>query len=131
MLSTGLLDTTPAHSLHSYTKVMTARVSCASCENKEMSGIFKCEGCSQTFCLKHTNEHRSLLDDQLNEIIQEHESVFYIFNENKQQPSIVAEYINQWERDSISKIQQTAQDLRTQLLQEADLQKRKTDTFSA
>jgi hypothetical protein len=93
------------------------------CENKDIRGIFKCEGCSQTFCLKHTNQHQHFLNYQLDEIIREHENMFKTFNENKQQSSFLFDQIDQWEKDSVLKIQQTAQDARIQIQRLAELQK--------
>jgi hypothetical protein len=47
---------------------------CATCENKSV-GIFKCDGCSKTFCRKHSNEHRDSLIHQLDEIVLEHDTL--------------------------------------------------------
>ena len=109
---------------------MSSRKSCVACDNKAINGIFKCEGCSQIFCLKHTNEHRDILDYQLNEIIVEHDKIFNLFNENNQQSSLLFNQINQWEKDSIVKIKQTAQDARIQIQQLSELQKRKRHIFT-
>jgi hypothetical protein len=109
---------------------MSSKKSCASCENKDINGIFKCEGCSQIFCLKHTNEHRYFLNYQLDEIILEYENNFNTFNENEQQSSLLFDQINQWEKDSIIKIQQTAQDVRIQIQRLAELQKGEINIFT-
>ncbi|CAF2724335.1 unnamed protein product [Rotaria sp. Silwood2] len=101
---------------------MPSTMSCVVCENKSINGVFKCEGCSLTFCLKHTNEHRQYLSHKLNEIIHEHENIYHIFSENKQS-SLLFDQINQWEKDSIIKIQKTAQNARIQIEQFAKLQK--------
>ena len=104
---------------------MSLKTSCAVCENKDISGIFKCEGCSQTFCLKHTNEHRQYLRHQLDEIIFEHDSIFNAFDESQQESSLLFGQIDQWEKDSIIKIQQAAHDARIELQQMDALQKGK------
>lgn len=108
---------------------MSSRTSCVTCENKDISGIFRCEGCSQTFCLKHTNEHRNFLGYELNKILLEHEKLFNILNENKQQSSLLLDQINQWEKNSIIKIKQTAQDARIQIQQLNQSQKSKINIF--
>ncbi|CAF1083760.1 unnamed protein product [Adineta steineri] len=92
---------------------MSSKRPCVACENKDANnGIFKCEGCLQIFCLKHTNEHRYFLDYQLDDIILEHKT---LFNENQQQSSLLFDQINQWEKDSILKIKQTAQKTRKEI----------------
>ena len=45
------------------------------------------------------------------------------FNENKQQSSFLFDQIDQWEKYSVLKIQQTAQDARIQIQRLAELQK--------
>ena len=104
---------------------MSSKTSCTACENKDIRGIFKCEGCSQIFCLKHTNEHRQILNLHLDEILLEHENLLNTLNDNnKQQPSsILFDQIDQWENDAVKKIQQTAEDLRLQIQRFADEEK--------
>jgi hypothetical protein len=108
---------------------MSSKTPCVACDSRDISGIFKCEGCLQTFCLKHTNEHRCLLNYELDDIILEHENIFNTFNENKQESFLLFDQINQWEKDSIIKIQQTAQDVRIQIQQFAELQKGEINMF--
>jgi len=108
---------------------MSSKTACVACDSKDISGIFKCEGCSQSFCLKHTNEHRCLLNSELDDIILEHENIFNTFNENKQESFLLFDQINQWEKDSIIKIQKTAQDVRIQIQQFAELQKGEINMF--
>ncbi|UJR14240.1 hypothetical protein I4U23_001230 [Adineta vaga] len=110
---------------------MSSRAPCISCENIDSNGIFKCEGCSQTFCLKHTNEHRFCLDYQLERMIDEHETIFHLFNNTKQQSSLLFDQINQWEIDSITKIKQISNDTREKIQQLAQIQKQHTkDKFN-
>ncbi|CAF3243149.1 unnamed protein product [Rotaria sp. Silwood2] len=87
---------------------------CSTCGNKGV-GIFKCEGCLQTFCRKHSNEHRDLLIHQLDEIIFEHDTLQQTIIELKDKRNDhyrLIEQVNEWERDSIMKIQRTATDIR-------------------
>ncbi|CAF2047719.1 unnamed protein product [Rotaria magnacalcarata] len=104
---------------------MSAITFCTLCENKGVSGIFRCEGCSQTFCLQHTNEHRQYLTHQLKEIMLENEAIFKCFTDNKQS-SLLFDQINQWEKDSIVKVQQPAQYARLQIQQFSQVQKEQT-----
>jgi len=87
------------------------------CGNKGI-GIFRCEGCLQVFCRKHLNEHRDLLSHQLDEIVLEHDSLQQSIVENKdtqnnQHP--VLRQIDKWEKNSIQKIQQLAEEARQQV----------------
>jgi ribosomal protein L17 len=92
----------------------SSKLLCGTCGNKSV-GVFKCEGCSQTFCRKHSNEHRDSLSHQLDEIILEHDTLQQTIvvqkeKENDHHPLI--KQINQWEKDSIVKIRQTAKETR-------------------
>jgi hypothetical protein len=90
----------------------SSKALCATCGNKSI-GVFKCEGCSQTFCRKHSNEHRDFLIHQLDEIVLEHDTLQQTITEYKEEASDshrLIDQINEWERDSIVKIQQTAKE---------------------
>ena len=95
----------------------SSKAPCATCGNKGV-GIFRCEGCLQVFCRKHLNEHRDVLSHQLDEIVLEHDTLQQTIVENKgmqdnQHPLL--KQIDQWERDSIRKIQQLADEVRQQV----------------
>ncbi|CAF0847806.1 unnamed protein product [Adineta steineri] len=96
--------------------VLSVKSTCATCGDKSV-GIFKCEGCSQKFCRKHSNEHRDFLTHQLDNIVIEHDILQHTMNEqkNKHNDRDLIEQINQWERESILKIQQAAHEARQQL----------------
>jgi hypothetical protein len=65
----------------------------------------------------------------LDEILLEHENLSNTtFNDNKQESSFLFDQINQWEKDAIMKIQQTAQDTRLQIRQFAEEEKSKRNT---
>ncbi|CAF4244609.1 unnamed protein product [Rotaria sp. Silwood2] len=90
---------------------------CTACGNKN-AGIFRCEGCLQVFCRKHLNEHRDFLSYQLDEIAQEHDILqqTIVENEDKQINHLpILKQIDQWEKVSIEKIQQTAEEARIQV----------------
>jgi len=95
----------------------SSKIPCAKCANKA-AGILRCEGCLQIFCRKHLNEHRDLLNHQLDEIVLEHDTLQQTIVENKgkqnkQHP--VLNQIDKWEQDSIVKIQQIAEEARQQV----------------
>jgi hypothetical protein len=90
---------------------------CATCANKA-AGIYRCEGCLNVFCRKHLNDHRDLLSHQLDEIVLEHDTLHQTIVEtkvkqNNQHPLL--KEIDQWEKNSIMKIQQLAEEARQQV----------------
>jgi arginine deiminase len=87
------------------------------------NGQFKCEGCSQTFCIKHVVEHRQTLNQQLNEVILEHDTLQQAIHENKNHRKFLMTYIEQWEQKSIDKIRQMAKEARQKVTQLADTHK--------
>ncbi|CAF4602712.1 unnamed protein product [Rotaria sp. Silwood2] len=97
---------------------------CTACGNKS-AGIFRCEGCLQVFCRKHLNEHRDFLNYQLDEIAQEHDILqqTIVENEDKQTNHLpILKQIDQWEKVSIRKIRQMAEEARVQVRKLTNLQ---------
>ncbi len=95
----------------------SSKAPCATCGNKA-AGIYRCEGCLKVFCRKHLNEHRDLLGHQLDEIVLEHDTLQQTIAENKSKQNNqhpVLKEIDQWEKDSIVKIQQLAEEARQQV----------------
>jgi len=95
----------------------SSRAPCATCANKA-AGIFRCEGCLQVFCRKHLLEHRDLLSHQMDEIVLEHDTLQQTIAENKDKPNKqhpILKEIDKWEKDSIVKIQQVAEEARQQV----------------
>ena len=95
----------------------SSKALCATCGNKA-AGIFRCEGCIQVFCRKHLNEHRDILSHQLDEIFLEHDTLQQAIVEtnkksNEQHPAM--KEIDQWEKESIAKIQRLAEEARNEL----------------
>ncbi|CAF3721638.1 unnamed protein product [Rotaria sordida] len=91
------------------------KTTCVKC--KEPKNTVKCAGCFQEFCLNHMFEHHKELSEQLDAI--EHQ-----FNEFKieidgqkveSQKHELIEQIDKWERESIEKIRQVANDARNEL----------------
>jgi 3-methyladenine DNA glycosylase AlkC len=93
---------------------------CSKCEKS--AGSFSCDGCGQSFCLKHVAEHRQEIICQMDNIEQEHD-IFHddLLNQaKKQNEHILFNRIDRWEKESIEKIQQTADESRTKLKQILD-----------
>ncbi|CAF0927469.1 unnamed protein product [Rotaria sp. Silwood1] len=90
-------------------------VSCATCG--KTAGIFTCRGCSENFCLPHTNEHRELLEKQMNEIILIHNQLKQAVTgqTTEQFHQSLLQQIERWEQQSIEKIHRLADDTRQQL----------------
>jgi hypothetical protein len=88
---------------------------CATCGTT--AGIFTCRGCTEHFCLLHTNEHRDKLELRMNEIILHHNRFRELISESRdtQYQHRLFQLIDQWEEQSIEKIQQVANDTRQQL----------------
>ncbi|CAF3884265.1 unnamed protein product, partial [Adineta steineri] len=92
------------------------RVQCSICNKGNTTYI--CRGCSKDFCFQHLTEHRQILQRQLDEIINDHDQFRQTIIEHKQDSlnSSVIQQINQWEKNSMEKIQQTAQQCREKVI---------------
>ncbi|CAF1488568.1 unnamed protein product [Adineta steineri] len=88
------------------------KTQCFICNKDKIT--YPCRGCSKEFCLMHLNEHQQVLNEELNHIINDYDEFKQRINEQKQSPynPSLIEQINQWETNSIKKIQQKAQDCR-------------------
>ncbi len=96
---------------------LSSKAPCTTCGIKA-AGIYRCEGCLQVFCRKHLNEHRDVLNHQLDEIVLEHDTLQQTIVENKDKPSNqhpILKQIDKWEENSILKIRQTAEEARQQV----------------
>ena len=87
-------------------------LTCATCH--QTAGIFICRGCSATFCLVHTNEHRERITKQMNELLREHEQLEAKMHDDPYGTSCekIFQEIELWEQESISKIRQMAEQVR-------------------
>ncbi|CAF1375128.1 unnamed protein product [Adineta steineri] len=85
---------------------------CFKCNEDKIT--YPCEGCSQRFCLIDLTEHRQLLTSELHHITNEYNEFKQTMNEQKEnsQNDLLIEQINQWEIESIEKVQQKAQEYR-------------------
>jgi hypothetical protein len=89
---------------------------CAICE-KDKSTL-RCGGCLQEYCVNHSFDHRQELNKQLDDV----EATRHLFRQTLIQQATEPEkhalilQINDWERDSIIRIRQTAEEARQTLL---------------
>ena len=83
----------------------------------------KCCGCSQTFCYNHFEKHRQELKGKLDELTVSRDSLQQTLMERKntaeKHPSI--QKLEEWERRSIEKIRQVADEVKQSLLKSIDL----------
>src|SRR4051794_10036063 len=75
---------------------------------------FTCDGCRLSFCLKHASDHRQELSQQMDNIGQQYDILKRDIDEQNINKVLLAE-IDQWERESIEKIQFTANNARANL----------------
>jgi hypothetical protein len=85
---------------------------CVTC--KKNNGIMICSGCQNSFCGKHVNEHRQELGAELDDIRQEHDLLHHKIEKLSIDDQLFQE-IDQWEKESIEKIQLAATTARKNL----------------
>lgn len=83
-------------------------------------GHYKCEGCSQPFCLQHANEHRQSLIQELEEIGVEHDVLQETIEQEQSRSKKLLLSIDQWEAESIEKIRANARISREKINQLAE-----------
>ena len=93
---------------------VTTKKTCAKCDKG--AGIAMCHGCEQSFCTKHFIEHRQELSQQMDNIGQEHDVLRRDLT-SEQGTHPLLKRINEWEQESITKIQVAAEVARTDLQQ--------------
>lgn len=95
---------------------------CVKCSTKGV-GIFKCQGCSSAFCRRHATEHRTQLNQQLDDIVHEHDQLQQLIIDEGNHSHPLINQINQWEHNSIGIIQQLAENIRQDVHRYLQLQK--------
>jgi hypothetical protein len=95
----------------------TTKKPCAKCSKG--GGVTTCDGCQQSFCTKHFVEHRHELTQQMETITQDHDLFRRDISKEIPKHSFLTR-IDTWERESIIKIQTTAETARTDLRQLLD-----------
>jgi hypothetical protein len=95
----------------------TVKNRCAVC-GKEKATL-RCGGCSKDFCFTHVADHRQELSKEMDEIEVTRDLFRQTLTEQTSQPRKhpLMQKINTWERDSINKIRQSAEQARQLLLQ--------------
>lgn len=96
---------------------------CATCNIQR--GIFKCDGCSNMFCSMHTVQHRQAITQGLVDVEEIRDSVQTILTEQANDPQVKAKslcdkltkIVNDWEEQSIQKIRQVAEEVRSNVVQ--------------
>ncbi|CAF3663098.1 unnamed protein product [Adineta steineri] len=85
---------------------------CYTCNEEKIT--FHCKGCSKEFCLTDLTEHCEILTNELHSITYQYNEFKQKIDEQKQNPQnhLLIEKINQWEIESIDKIQKKAQEYR-------------------
>jgi hypothetical protein len=90
---------------------------CAICGKGKAT--LKCGGCQQDFCYNHVTNHRQELNKQLDEI-EVNRDVFRQTLTDQTTDSenhVLIKQIDKWERESINKVRQTAEEARQTVLQ--------------
>ncbi len=85
---------------------------------KEKTNTFTCRGCSKHFCFEHLTEHRQSLNTQLQHVQNDYDQFRKTLNvlEQDLEKHPLLEKINQWRKDSIGKIEETAKECRENLI---------------
>jgi hypothetical protein len=93
------------------------QTTCASDYPCTQTAVTKCKGCSKSFCVTHYNSHRRLLGEEITEIIGEQHQFQDVLSQQVNNPELhpLIKQIDEWEKESIEKIQQRAKELRQQL----------------
>ncbi|CAF1522322.1 unnamed protein product, partial [Adineta steineri] len=88
------------------------KTQCFTCNKEKIT--YSCKGCSKEFCLMDLAEHHQRLNEELHHIIDDYNEFKESINEQKQNPQnhSLIKQIDQWEMDSIEKIQQKAKECR-------------------
>jgi len=90
---------------------------CAKCTKATGSAL--CQGCQQSFCMKHFLEHRQELSDSIDIVGQEHDLLRRDMTMKSNTP-LLLERINQWEKETIENIHRYANQIRYELEQSFD-----------
>jgi DNA repair exonuclease SbcCD ATPase subunit len=92
--------------------MMLDKTRCATCDKGK--GIWKCEGCLQTFCSTHMMDHRQDLNRQMEDVEDTRNLIRQMLTErvNDFKNHSAVQAINEWEDKSIKAIRQTAQEAR-------------------
>ena len=99
--------------------------SCVKCPKGRAQTI--CSGCQQWLCVKHFNEHRQELTHEMEGVSQQHNEFHQDFVSPNNNPHPLFIRINNWEQRSIERIRQVAHDVRQNLKEHLNTNKRKLE----
>ncbi|CAF1341546.1 unnamed protein product [Didymodactylos carnosus] len=100
----------------------TSKAPCAKCEKN--SGITTCDGCLEKFCRRCFNDHRQDLSKELDNVVYEHDMLKQQLETPKENDSHrLLKQIDKWKEDSIGKINQLADQCRTDVVKLLDKNK--------
>ncbi|CAF1338433.1 unnamed protein product [Adineta ricciae] len=96
----------------------TNKTQCFLCKKHKFT--YSCRGCSKEFCFDDLTKHRQDLTEEFNTIINNYDQFRQSLQQTKENPqnSSLFIQINQWEKNSIDIIRQTAQQCRQTFLKE-------------
>ncbi|CAF1445599.1 unnamed protein product, partial [Rotaria magnacalcarata] len=89
---------------------------------KDRTNLYPCEGCSEKLCLTDLPTHHQEHVLELEKIVTDCDTFQQSINEHQQDCNHhpLIQQVNEWERDSITKIKQTAEDCRQKLIKPTD-----------
>lgn len=92
------------------------RARCSICHKE--NAVMKCEGCLETFCYKHVNDHRQKLNKQLDDVTITCDMMRQALNEQAvdSQKHPLIQQIDQWEQQSIEQIRRAAEEARQMIV---------------
>ena len=95
---------------------MAEKTQCHRCE--KVKGTVKCCGCSQAYCYNHFDEHRQELSRKLEEVTVSRDYLLQTLVEQKDtmEKHVLIQKLEEWERLSIEKIRQAADEIKKSLL---------------
>ena len=98
----------------------THKTICSLCKKTKVTSI--CPGCSNHFCSDHLSQHRTDIQRDFDLVQNNHDHLRQQINDLKSDPTKhpLIKKIDQWERESINKIKQQAQQCRTQLINDSN-----------
>ena len=100
---------------------------CGPCGKEKIA--YRCEGCSQAFCVNHLADHHRELTLQFDDLEDQRNIFRQKLTEQTNDPErqILVQEIKQWESDSIDLIRQTAEEARQVLAKHATENIRKVE----
>ncbi|CAF4435903.1 unnamed protein product [Didymodactylos carnosus] len=99
----------------------TSKAQCVKCEKN--SGILTCDGCLEKLCRRCFNDHRQDLSKELDNVVYEHDMLKQQLETTENDCHHFFKQIDKWKKDSIDKINQLADQCRTDIVKLLDKNK--------